>query len=150
MKRFRFPLERVLEFRRQQEDLEWNRLYTLAAQREHLLEHSRQLEAQSRLERAQCVSSPGIAALDVRRAFDYAQALGRSRENTLQRAGELDRERKEQAQAVLQSRRKVRLLELLRGRHWALHARAADREQDALAGELHRAKMRREQSEEKF
>ena len=146
MKRFSFSLERVLEFRRQQEELERNRMEALAAQRLHLGQRAIEMEEQSRQARAGCAAGTGVPAIEIRQAFDYAQTLWWAREETLAQRESVERQRREQMQVVIEARRRVQLLEKLRSEQWSRHRKQADREAETLAGELHLAKLRREQT----
>jgi hypothetical protein len=144
MKRFIFPLQRVLEFRRQQEEVERSRLALLAAER---VRQERQAEAQgaeSRRERAACAAATALPASEVRHAYEGAAALLRAREQSLHRAKQAEEKRLQQLDVVLAARLRVRLLELLREKKRFRHGRLADRELETIAGELHLAKLQRE------
>jgi len=144
MKRFTFSLERVLDFRRQQQDVERLRLEALAAERRRLEQDAVRMLEQSRSTRTECASTASLSALELRQAYEYSNALRRSRDEALGQAGRVERQRSHQQLLVVAARRNVRLLELLRTRKLARHSRLAGREQEALAGELHLAKLRRE------
>ena len=144
MKRFAFPLQRVLEFRRQQEDLERGRLARLAAERLRLEEQAELQAEESRRTRAGCAAEAALPGSEIRLAYDGAAALLRARERSLELAREAERRRQEQLNVVLGARRRVRLLEILRARGLGRHGRLADREAEAIAGELHLAKLLRE------
>ncbi|HYM09663.1 MAG TPA: hypothetical protein VEU62_02980 [Bryobacterales bacterium] len=144
MKRFSFSLERVLEFRRQLEELERGRLQSLEARRVSLLQRAGEMAAEARLCRLRPASQAAISALDLRSAYDYAQALGRAREETLGEAARVAQQRQAQMVTVIQARRGVKLLEILRSKQLRRHMRLADREMEAVASELHLAKLGRE------
>jgi len=143
VKRFSFPLQRVLEFRRQQEQAERLRLETLAVERARFLARAVELEAQSRDLRGECVRRQQISAVDLQQAYEYAQALGRHRELALEDATRAERQRRDQMARVFESRRRVQLLERWRARKLAQYAKRSDREQDALAMELHLGRLPR-------
>lgn len=144
MKRFTFRLQRVLEFRRQQEDVEQGRLSLLAAERVKLERQAERQGAESREVRLACASAALLPALLVRQAYESAAALRRAREHSLGLARQAEQKRLQQLGVVLEARRRVRLLELLRDRQRFRHARSAQRELEATAGELHLAKLLRE------
>jgi len=144
MKRFSFTLDRVLGFRRQQEELERGRLRALLAEQAALLGRAGQLQEESRRQRAACLLQDGLTALDLRRVHEYALHLNRVRTQTLEAAGDKEQLRKQQLQRVLEVQRKVRLLETLKSRRLAEHRRETDRELENLAAELHRARLLRE------
>jgi len=144
MKRFRFSLQRVLEYRRQQEDLESGRLAPLAAERVRLERQAEGQGVESREVRAACAAAGALPAFMVRQAFDAAAGLLRARERSLDLAQQAEQRRLQQLEVVMEARRRVRLLELLRHKRKLRHGRAADQELEAIAGELHLAKLRRE------
>lgn len=144
MKRFRFPLQRVLEYRRQQEDLERGRLGLLAAERVRLERQAEGQGVESREVRAACAAAGVVPALMVRQAYEVAAGLLRARERSLAQAKQAEQRRLQQLGVVMETRRRVRALELLRHKRKLRHSRAVDQEMEAIAGELHLAKLRRE------
>ncbi len=144
MKRFRFSLQRVLEYRRQQEDLERGRLALLAAERVRLERQAEGQGVESREMRAACAAAGTLPAIVVRQAFEAGAGLLRARERSLDLAKQVEQKRLQQLGVVMEARRRVRLLELLRRKRKLRHVRAADQEMEAIAGELHLAKLRRE------
>jgi len=148
MKQFTFPLQRILEIRRHQEEAERLRLQQLRVERLRLQDQAQQLFEQSRLARIECVSGPGIEARQLQAAYDYARAMDRDRTETLARAAELDQRAGQQLQSVLLARRNVRLLEIMRARRLAAHNRSVDREQESVASDLHLAKRERQRIHE--
>lgn len=145
MKRFSFPLRRVLEFRRQQEELEIGRVQALAGLRGRLEQQASQMREESRQWRAGCATVTHITGSELAQAFQYAHALGEAREQTLTRAEQVEMDRRRQMEVVVEARRRVRLLELLRARKFTQHARLTGREEEILATEAHLARMRREE-----
>ena len=144
MKRFLFPLQRVLDYRRQQEDQEKGRLALLAAERTRLEHQADRQQIESREVRAACAAATALPAEVVRQAYESAAALRQARERSLELAREAEGKRLEQLGVVLEARRRVRLLETLRHKKSLLHRRLADRELEAIAGELHLARWQRE------
>ncbi len=136
MKRFRFPLERVLDLRRQQQDLELGRLEALAGQRAALERQAGELEELSRICRAACAATTSIEALDLRRTYDYARALEQARLQALGHAAAVEGRRREQMVRLMEARRRVRLLETLRDGLRKRHQQRADREAEAVATDL--------------
>ena len=143
MKRFSFSLQRVLEFHRQREEAQRLRLEALAAERTRLLERAAQLLAHSLRVRGECARRQQIPAGDLRQVYEYARALGRHRERTLEDAGRAERQRQDQMATVLETRRRVLVLERWRTRKLAEYTKRSDREQDTLATELHLASLLR-------
>jgi len=144
MKRFVFPLQRVLDFRQQQEEVERGRLAGLGAERRRLERQAEVQGSESRALRGAFAGRAVVEAAVLRQAFDSAESLLRGRQRSLELASIAEQRRVEQLDVVLEARRRVRLLELLRSRRRSRHRRQADREQEALAGELYLARLRRE------
>ena len=138
MKRFSFPLERVLEFRRQIAELEETRLQALVAARRRLLAQAVEMAGQSRLVRLEAATRAAVTTLELQSSYQYAQALERARQSTLDLAEQLERRRMDQLACVLDARRNTRLLELLRAKRLRSHTQLADREEEATAGDLDR------------
>lgn len=116
MKAFRFRLDRVLDWRRTELDLEENRLKQLygavtALERERAALESAGVEARRQLSVRETVDASDLHALD---AFRVAVELQRKRlaEKRCQREAEIAR----QQQQLLEARRRCRLLENLRER----------------------------------
>ncbi len=140
MKRFSFSLERVLEYRRQVEDVERARLAGLVAGRSRLLDQAAEVRQESQAARLM-VQTCRIQGTDLRRAYEYASSLERHREQIIVQADRVDADRRSQLAVVLEARRQTRLLELLRSKKLRQYRRLADREQENLAGELYLAKI---------
>jgi|GEM_PF-1213657 len=147
MKKFSFALDRVLDFRRQVEEIERSRLAALAAQRSLLLEEAQEKRRQSRAVRLTPFSRSTFPALDLQYAYNYANWLERSREAALGRAERVEQRRREQMGIVIEARRKTRLLEILRAKKLARHSQASGREQENLIADLHLAKLTRESAD---
>jgi len=143
VKRFRFSLERVLEFRRQQEEVERALLARIATERTRLEQLAQQQQIESRELRAVCVAEGVAVGAHVRQAYDSAAALLRRRTRSLELAGQAEQLRLQQLATVLDARRRLRLLELLRDRQRRRHVRSTDRALEAAAAELYLAKLRR-------
>ena len=144
MNAFRFPLERVMDWRRQQMELEEAKLRQQAAAIAQLDRTRAQLQA------------AGIAAeIDVRRWTPLAgsdlAALGGFRRHVRDQEQQLAVQRVARAQqmsgqqqVLLEARRRYRLLERLRERRLAEWQEAVDRELETLAAESHSARLSRE------
>lgn len=142
MKRFLFSLQKVLDFRRQQEEVERGRLARLAAERARLERHAAEQGEESRRERAACARATSVPAEDLRRSYEGAATLLRARERSLEEAKQTEEKRVEQLGVVLEARRRVKLLELLREEKRFRHDRLAGRELETVAGELYLARKK--------
>ncbi|MBI4877583.1 MAG: hypothetical protein HY822_23375 [Acidobacteria bacterium] len=144
MKAFRFPLERVMQWRKAQLELEELRLH-------RLLEQARAVAAAiGALEAAVTESGEGlrrqgsVAGSDLNTLCQFRQSAARRRERLLAEALECERAVERQRKQVRETQRAFRLLEKLkqeRQREWSL---GLDRELEALAGECHLARWVRE------
>jgi hypothetical protein len=135
MKSFRFSLDRVLDWRRTQLELEENRFRQRAA-------------ALAAIDRARAeVEAAAVAAdLEVRRwslvagadlsALDEFRKHARSQQELLAaRRAACARELSAQQAAMLEARRRCRLLERLKDRRWSEWKSAGDRETEEVAAE---------------
>lgn len=144
MKRFSFPLARVLDYRRQAEDLERGRLEALVARHQRLIARAGEDARRSREVRSEPLTRTLVASVDLQRAWAYADLLERSRVEALAEAACIEQQVRAQRAVVLEARRARRLLEILREKKLARHARLEARDQESLAGELHLARLGRE------
>lgn len=137
MKPFRFPLERVLEWRKEQAERERAALRLLAGERDAVLAHRHSLEAQRAEEERALLND---AVLDVSRlaALETWRAWVRGETARLEIAlREVEERISAQRQRVVEAERKVRLLERLRDksfRNWRL---ALDKELENFAAEAY-------------
>jgi len=137
VKPFRFPLERVLEWRKEQAERERAALRLLAGERDAVLAHRHSLEAQRAEEERALLSD---AVLDISRlaALETWRAWVRGETARLEIAlREVEERISAQRQRVVEAERKVRLLERLRDksfRNWRL---ALDKELENFAAEAY-------------
>ena len=140
MKRFQFPLERVRRWREEQAELEQAKLEQLYGQLTALDEERSRVER----ERAQSeqrtlgqasVEAGELAVLDVYRAHVRWRI-----ERIENRRGEVQAAIAQERQRVTEARQRAELLERLKSKKLEEWQRAADREEEALAGELYLAK----------
>ena len=146
MTSFRFTLEKVLEWRRTQLDLEEVR-YRQQAEVLAGLERSR-----FELEAAASRAEAGVRSGNAVEGSDLA-ALDSFRKRLLRQGQEIDRQRAEgsrkldeRQKAMLEARRRYRLLERLRERRLAEWRVARDREVEQTAAESYLARFARRQS----
>ncbi len=143
MKKFVFPLDRVLAWRHTQTRLEEATLEKLQVELRGLDQQRANLdqsvvEARDMLLGSQSATSMEIAALEHYRAAAAQEAvrLGHTRASLVQRIGQ-------QTPVVAARRRDARLLEKLRERRLAEWHEAADREVEHLAEESYLSKFAR-------
>ncbi|MBI4877812.1 MAG: hypothetical protein HY822_24535 [Acidobacteria bacterium] len=143
MKRFEFPLERVLKWRRARLDAELAALGGLRTEAQAIDERrsaidSERAAAERALAGAAILEARQLEALDGFRAWSQRE----SRRLSGQRA-ECERRIDAQRQRVAEARRGFRLLERLRQVRQAEWSAQLDRELENLAGELHLARIAR-------
>jgi flagellar FliJ protein len=137
MKRFRFALERVMEWRRLQAQIEQSALERLHAELRELAERAEQVKTDREragrdLIRAGSAAAVELAFLDsFRKAADAELARLAGVENHCR--GRIQ----SQAAKVADRRRDVRMLEKLKERKLAEWERDSAREVDQQAGEIH-------------
>lgn len=140
MKRFEFRLERVLEWRRAQLDIELAALGRLTAEAQAIDRRRGEIEAErasaeSSLFASATAEAQQLAALDAFRAW-AREECGR----LANRRAEWERKIAEQRQKLLEARRRSRLLERLKERRRAEWDAEFNRELENLAGELYLAR----------
>lgn len=142
MKAFRFPFDRVRQWRAQQLEIEEVRLQKLFADRQAIRAQRAALD-EERLREERAVRAPGSAAAQDLAVLD---AFGRyvvaeKKKLTEAEAGCATRIAAQQQQ-VTEARRRVELLDRLKEKRLAEWRLEFDREQENLAGELFLAKWR--------
>ena len=137
MKSFRFPLERVLMWRRTQIDLEEQRLKALAAEGQRIEREKAELEqsgAEAR-QRVQGMKSAAGEDLNALALFlGHVERAGRVLQN---RREECRRRQAEQQRRFLEARRAYRVLELLREKRFSEWEYEGNRELEAMVSETY-------------
>ena len=142
MKRFHFELRRVLDWRRQQLELEQIKLEPMVA--ELHLRDSRigQCEAERRELRRPVACSASAEAQDLASAERYWLYLGGQSKRLAAELAACQERIVQQRARILEARRRLRLLERLEQRRREEWQAGADREQEALAAELFLARRK--------
>lgn len=136
MKRFRFPLARVLELRRRELEAAQARVAGLRSRRGSLEAEAARLSAECRATHAQILSKPVLTGRELSSVSDYVNELDRRRRLSIEAARRIGTEEAAAVRAALEARRKVRLLEILESKRRREHRAAFDREQEALLADL--------------
>ena len=135
MKAFRFPLERALDWRRVQLELEENRFQRQAAVLAELDRTRAELEAAALGAELQVRTWSPLSGRDLWSLSGFRRHV-ENEERTLEaRRAQSQRELAEQEARMLEARRRCRLLERLRERQWAEWQAAGDRELEQFATE---------------
>jgi len=143
VKRFQFPLERVLRWRAGQASVEELKLRQLLDETRRLESVRRGLESDVKAAESRVLAGSSIEAIEL-------TSLGSYRLHARRKIRDLDKLRLEQQakivdqrQRVMEARRHSELLERLRGKTFEEWRSAVNREQETLAAELFLAKPRR-------
>lgn len=146
MKKFRFPLARVLELRQRDLDAAQSRVAALRNRREALEGEARRLDAERREAGTQTLAKPTLSGRELAAVGHYVAELDRRRRLSLAAARRIAAEESAAVTAAVEARRKVRLLEILESKRRRAHLAAFDKEQEALTAELFLAAVARRDS----
>jgi|SRR5580704_16842097 hypothetical protein len=143
MRRFDFPLERVRRWRLEQLNLEHLKLQKMLAERQALADAKQQVRNDLARTEQGILSQPSIGGLELENLDSYRLHIRARVRDFENREREFEAKVAEQRARVVESRRLFELLDQLRAKALATWHKAADREQEALAGELFLAKSTR-------
>ena len=135
MKAFRFPLERALDWRRVQLELEENRFQRQAAVLAELDRIRAELEAAALGAELQVRAWTPLSGRDLSSLSGFRRHVENEERTLAARRAQSQRELAEQEARMLEARRRCRLLEKLRERQWAEWQAAGDRELEQFATE---------------
>jgi hypothetical protein len=143
MKVFRFALQRVLEWRRLQLELEENRFKSQRAVLAALDGERAALEAAAIGAEMQVRGWAPLRGGDLDSLSSFRQHVQNKKHRLSERREEGQRQLDAQGAAMLEARRRCRLLERLRERQWAEWRAAGDRELEQFATENYLAGLAR-------
>ena len=146
MKAFRFPLEKALEWRRKQLELEQTRFRQQAAALAELDRSRAELEATAIRAEVQVRAWNPLAGTDLAALAGFRGFVEKQERTLAARRAECEHSLEVRKSAMLEARRRCRLLEKLRERKWAEWRAEADREAEQFAAECHLAGMVRQRS----
>ena len=135
MKRFSFPLERVMEFREAQAAAEKQKLAMLMQQLGQVNESLKQLHASRQNAEQSLAGSGRIVGLELNTLGAFRAAVQQREQSLLRTRGNLEARIAEQRREVVKLRRQHRLLEKLRERRLAEWAGEVNREAEQLTAE---------------
>jgi flagellar export protein FliJ len=142
MKPFRFPLERVLEWRRGEFETEQAALRLLHAEREGTAARRRTLAESLERERRMLVSPGDVSGETLAALEAYRDWVRRETLRLEDRIRQLDRRIAEQRGRVIEAQRKVKLLERLREKALRQWTAEVNREIESFAAEAFLARWR--------
>src|SRR5689334_9098861 len=143
MKRFEFRLARVRDFRRQQLEVEEAKLEVLRAERQQLEAESLRLKNEAAGTRNALIATRSVEAQELVAADHYLRHLAAEEKRQAARIVDWQQRTAKQQQAMLEARRRVRLLEKLEDKQVRLWKAEADREQENLSAELYLARWKK-------
>ena len=149
MKTFRFPLQRVLEWRSLQLRVEEEKLAGLQQQLTALLQLRDKLEAAGSRSESQLFASGTAAGSDLQSWALYRARLAKQQELLKTQLLQCEKLILEQRQRLLKARTDHRVLERLKERRWRQWVYLNDREVEDTAAEVYLAKWGREDLEKK-
>ena len=143
MKRFEFTLHRVRDLRRQQLEVEEAKLQALAAERAALDRAGESLRNETAQIRQSLMVTGSAEAQELAAADRYLRTLQTAAKRHAGKLVEWQGRVQKQRQAMVEARRRVRLLEKLEARQLGEWKAAADREEENLSSELYLARWKR-------
>jgi flagellar biosynthesis chaperone FliJ len=146
MKKFRFPLARVLELRQRELEAAQSRVAALRRRRDSLEAEAARLESERREVGMQTVAKLILTGRELAAVNGYVGELDRRRRLSIAAARQIQAQEIAAVQAAVEARRKVRLLEIVESKRRRTHRAAFDREQEALVAELFLAGIPRRQN----
>jgi flagellar protein FliJ len=149
VKIFRFPLQRVLEWRALQLRVEEEKLAGLQQHHASLLQLGEKLAAERNRSQAQLFSSGTAAGSDLQSWALYQARLVKQQEILKTQLAQCEKLTVEQRQRLLKARTDHRVLEKLKERRWKQWVYLNDRELEDTAAEVYLSKWSREDLENK-
>lgn len=150
MKTFRFPLQRVLEWRSLQQRVEEEKLAGLQQQHAGLLQIREQLSAARDRSESHLFASGSAAGSELQSWALYQARLAKQQELLKARLAQCEKLIVEQRQRLLKARTDHRVLEKLKERRWRQWVYLNEREVEDTAAESYLAKWRREDAENRL
>jgi flagellar export protein FliJ len=144
VKRFEFPLARVRDFRQRQLESEEVKLQVLLAERQALASESARLAKEASETRLSLMVTGSAESQDLSAMDSYLRHLAEEKKRHALKVIEWQGRAAKQQQAVVEARRRLRLMEKLEARRYVEWKAALDREQENLSSELYLARWKRE------
>jgi hypothetical protein len=144
MKRFRFPLERVRQWRMEQAALEETKLEQLGAERDRLKAAKRQAEADALESAREVLAQKSMEPFELTSLDSYRLHMRHRVREIEQLTSQCDQKIVNQRKRVVEARRQVELLDRLHDKAWNAWTAAAGKEQEDLAAEMFLARTIRE------
>ena len=127
MKRFRFSLEKVLDFRRRELELAESRLEQIKAQQAYLERRGQALQQESLNLREQTARAQATTGAVLAAAQQYVDSLESEQGRAADSRQKLEVDRQKQLKALIEKRREVQALERLKDKRERAHLSASER-----------------------
>lgn len=144
MKKFRFPLEKLLNYRRARLMAEQAKLERMLAERQILCERRQALEREDRMIRENLLKLPVLTSAELEAAAAFRRFAETEVAHLISLEGELASRLERQRKALLAARRDVEVLEQLRERKYEDWRREIDRALESQIADLVVARWRSE------
>jgi flagellar export protein FliJ len=142
MRRFEFRLARVRDFRRQQLELEEAKLERINAERQELETETSRLDNETAQTRGSLMVTTAAEARELVAADLYLRHLAATRKRHEERIAAWQARVRRQQAAVIEARRRVRLMEKLEEHQFRDWTTETEREQENLSSELFLARWK--------
>jgi flagellar export protein FliJ len=143
VKRFHFTQEKILDYRRQQLELEEAKMETLRAERQALDAEWSRLESEVAETRRQLMVTASVDSQELLASDRYLRHLAAEKQRLAARLADWQGRAAKQRQATAEARRRVRLMEKLEERQLSEWTAGVNREQENLSAELYLARWNR-------
>ena len=127
MNRFRFSLEKVLDFRRRELELAESRLEQIKTQQAYLERRGQALEQESLNLREQTARAQTTTGAALGAAQQYVDSLEGEQGRAAESRQKLEVDRQKQLKALIEKRREVQALERLKDKRERAHLSASER-----------------------
>lgn len=135
MKAFRFPLERALDWRRMQLDVEQSKIQAIAARIQQLDTQRRGLSAERSLAEREVLHAKTIEGRDLARIAAFQLHVRNAELTITETRGRYEHELTAQREKLVEAQRQVKLLQNLRDKRMTRWSADLAREQEQFAGE---------------
>ncbi len=135
MKTFRFPLERVLEWRRMQLDMEQSKIQAIAARIQRLDDQRRSLFTERSLAEGEILQAKTMEGQDLARIAAFHLHVRNEALTIAETRGQCEHALIAQREKLVEAQRQVKLLQNLREKRFTRWSADLAREQEQFAGE---------------
>ena len=140
MKAFRFPLERVLDWRQMQLGMERSKIQTIANRIQQLDNRRRTLAAERSLAEREVLQATTLEGQDLARIAAFQLHVGNEELTIAETRGKCEHELTAQREKLIEAQRQVKLLQNLRDKRLTRWSADLAREQEQFAGEAYLAR----------